>query len=75
MEAIVPFLADPNFEVFLPEYNIGYTEEEYLEMIVFLLGEEAPEKITNSYIKLRVAVPGTITSYSNCKKIDSKTGE
>lgn len=75
LEQIVPFLADPNFETFLPQYNIGYTEEDYLDMIVFLLGEEAPEKIKESTIKIRLKTPSRITSYTNCKKINSTTIE
>ena len=75
LKTIVPFLADPNFEVFLPEYNIGYTEEEYLEMIVFLLGEEAPEKILSSNIKVRVQLPTAVTTLTNCKKVNTNTIE
>ncbi len=75
LEQIVPFLADPNFEAFLPQYNIGYTEEDYLEMIVFLLGDEAPEKIKSSTITLRINTPSKINSYTNCKKINNTTIE
>lgn len=73
LKNMIPFLSDPNFEVFLPEYNIGYTEDEYLEMIVFLLGEEAPEKIKNSFISLQIKLPGNITNYRNVKKLSSDT--
>ena len=40
LKTIVPFLADPNFEVYGPEYNQGMGEADYLEMIYFLLGND-----------------------------------
>lgn len=73
LKNIIPFLSDPNFEVFLPEYNIGYSEDDYLEMIVFLLGEEAPEKIKNSFISLQIKLPGNATNYKNVKKLNTDT--
>jgi hypothetical protein len=75
LKAIVPFLADPNFEVFLPEYNVGYTEEDYLEMIVFLLGDEAPEKIRQSTVKVQLLLPGQVTNTVNCRKTGTNTIE
>lgn len=68
LKTIVPFLADPNFEVYGPEYNQGMSEEDYLEMIYFLLGEEGPGAISNGEVTINITVPGTITSAENAEK-------
>lgn len=70
---IVPFLADPNFEVYGPLYNQGTTEEDYLDMIYFLLGEEGPDAIRNGHIAIDITVPGTITAAEGAKKTGSNT--
>ena len=62
LERIVPFLADPNIAVYLAQYNVGYSEQDYMDMITFAIGEEAPDALRNSYITINVTVPGTITS-------------
>ncbi len=71
LKSAVPFLADPNFEVYGPEYNQGMSETDYLDMIYFLLGEDGPEAITNGIISVNITVPGTITDAAGC----SVTGE
>ena len=68
LEAVVPFLADPNIEVFLAKYNIGYSEEDYMDMIVFSLGEEAPESLRNSMITINIQLPGKVTSITGAVK-------
>ncbi len=73
LEYIVPFLADPNIEVYLAKYNIGYSEEDYLEMLVFSLGEEAPESVMKSSITLEVNVPGSITKIEGAEKISDSS--
>ena len=73
LEQIVPFLADPNIEVYLAKYNIGYSVEEYLEMLVFSLGEEAPESVMNSNITLNIAVPGSITALEGAQKLSDSS--
>ena len=64
LKAMIPFLSDPNFEVYGPEYNQGMSEADYLDMIFYLLGEEAPDAIRNSTIEINFALPGTITESS-----------
>ena len=59
---IIPFLADPNFETFGPLYNEGMSEEEYLDMISYILGEEGPPSINDSVISLRLTTPSRITA-------------
>ncbi len=62
LERIVPFLADENFETFGPRYNEGMSEADYLEMIMYILGEEGPGAIEDSVISLVLNTPGKITS-------------
>ncbi len=73
LKSIVPFLADPNFEVYGPEYNQGMSDADYLEMISFLLGEEGPSAIENGMVEVIINVPGTITETVNAGIIDSDT--
>ncbi|MBO4423897.1 MAG: hypothetical protein J5768_00135, partial [Spirochaetales bacterium] len=71
---MIPFLADPNFEVYGPLYNNDLTEEEYLEMVSFILGEQCPDSIAASSIKIQVVAPKTISDH-NGKLRNSKTVE
>lgn len=71
---IVPFLANPNFEVYGPLYNHDLTKEDYLEMMGFILGEECPEEIENSTITIQVIAPKTVTQHNGVSK-NSKTVE
>ena len=64
LKDMIPFLSDPNFEVYGPEYNQGMSEADYLDMIYYLLGEEAPGAIQNSMIAINITVPGTLTETS-----------
>lgn len=73
LKEAVPFLADPNFEVYGPEYNQGMSEEEYLEMISFLLGEEGPDAISHGLVSMEITVPGTITAVENAEKTGDST--
>ncbi len=61
------FLDNPFFQMFSPEENEGTTEEEYLEMIEFALGEEGPPAIKESNIELQVNVKGKIVSQKGGK--------
>ena len=65
----IPFLADPNFEPFGPEYNEGLSEDDYLEMISFMLGEEGPDAIRNSTITLNFETPAPIKTFSGGTKV------
>lgn len=73
LKTVVPFLADPNFEVYGPEYNQGMSEADYLEMISFLLGEEGPDAISNGKVTILLDVPGTIADVQNAEAIDDDT--
>lgn len=71
---MIPFLADPNFEVYGPLYNNDLTEEEYLEMVSFILGEQCPDSIASSSIKIQVVAPKAVESH-NGKLRNTKTVE
>ena len=73
LKTIVPFLADPNFEVYGPEYNQGMSEADYLDMIYFLLGEEGPDAISNGNVTINLTVPGTVTETVNAEKVSDNT--
>jgi hypothetical protein len=60
VSAFLPMQDNPLFEVLGPEENEGTTEEEYLEMMEFMLGEKGPPAIKDSYIELRITVKGKI---------------
>jgi len=70
---VIPFLADPNFETFGPTYNQGMSENDYYDMISYMLGEEGPGKIASSIITINITTPSPITSFSGGEKIDSTT--
>ena len=65
---MIPFLSDPNFETFGPLYNEGMSEEEYLDMISYILGEEGPQAIIDSVISLRITSPSIITHHVGGEK-------
>ena len=71
---IIPFLADPNFEVYGPLYNNDLTEEEYLEMVSFILGSQCPDSIKSSSVTIQVVAPKAISSH-NGRLRNSKTVE
>ena len=73
LKTIVPFLADPNFEVYGPEYNQGMSEDDYLDMIYFLLGEDGPDAIRNGLISVTMNVPGTLTEVTGGEKLDDNS--
>lgn len=71
---IIPFLADPNFEVYGPLYNNDLTEEEYLEMVSFILGSQCPDSIKSSSVTIQVVAPKAISSH-NGRLRNSRTVE
>ena len=73
IEKLVPALSTPELEVYGPRYSNGMSEEEYLDMMTFLLGEGAAEKITSSRVELNVRVPGKITKAMGLTKKSDDT--
>lgn len=76
LASILPFLGDPNFEVWGPKYNnppYDYlTEEDYKDLVSFVLGEDGPESIDNSYISIIINTPETIKITNGTKLSDTK---
>jgi hypothetical protein len=58
-------LQNPMVEMFGPLANEGVTEEEYIEMMSYALGEEGGKYIMDSYIEVVVKVDGTLVSQKN----------
>ncbi len=52
LEDLVPILKDPSFSTFGPEENRDVTKEEYYEMVSYMLGEEGPDAIDSSEIRI-----------------------
>lgn len=75
LEKIVPLLKDPNLEVYLPLYNQGMSKDDYMDMIWFTLGDEAPEAIERSKISVVIETPTDITTFTNGKKLASNKFE
>lgn len=61
---VIPFLDDDNFKVWGPVYNNPpydtITEEDYKDMVAWVLGEDGPESIDNSTVTIQVNLPGEI---------------
>ncbi len=68
LKSVIPFLSDKNFEVYGPEYSNGMSEDEYYDMITFLLGEESVTALKESLVIINITVPGTITTTENVLK-------
>ncbi len=72
LEQMIPLLSDPDFAVYGPRYNNGMTEENYLEMIEYILGESGPEAIRSSVIEITVVMPDDVLE-TNGVVTDEKT--
>lgn len=72
LKSVIPFLSDKNFEVYGPEYSNGMTEEEYMDMISFLLGPDSPTALSDSLVTIEITTPGTITEIKGAMKSGPK---
>jgi hypothetical protein len=57
-----PLLASPAFAVFGPQANDTTSDEEYLEMVSFSIGDDAPALLKRSYFTLTLDPEGEILS-------------
>jgi len=73
LKTIAPILEDPAFSTFGPEENEDVTEEEYLEMISFMLGEEGPGAIDSSDIRISIEADRPIISQEGGTYVDDYT--
>ncbi len=62
---LIPLLKDPSFSIFGPEENVGVSEEDYLDMISYLLGDEGPGAIDRSEISIIINTDSPIISQTN----------
>lgn len=66
---LIPALDNPLFSALGPLENKGISEEEYLEMMEYALGEEGPDLIKKSTVSMAVKVTGTVTNQRGGRKI------
>jgi hypothetical protein len=59
-----PLLASPAFAAFGPQVNDTTTDDEYMEMVRFSIGDDAPALLKKSYLTLTLAPEGQILSQS-----------
>jgi hypothetical protein len=57
---LIPGSENPLFEVLGPQLEAPYTPEEYREVLTFMIGEEAPAWLEDSYLELLVRLPGPV---------------
>jgi len=69
VSSFLTFLENPFFSMFSPVENEGTTQDEYLEMMEFVFGEEGPPAIRESTIQVRIEVKGKILSQSGGRVI------
>ncbi len=60
--ALTPLLQNPIFESLGPQENEGVSEQDYLDMMQFAMGDPAPKGIRDSLIELKVTVQGKVAS-------------
>jgi len=59
-----PLLASPAFAAFGPQANDSTTDDEYMEMVRFSIGDDAPALLKKSFVTLTLAPEGQILSQS-----------
>jgi hypothetical protein len=57
-----PLLANPAFAAFGPQVNDATTDDEYLEMVRFSIGDDAPALLKRSFVTLTLDPEGEILS-------------
>ncbi len=75
VEEMIPSLKDPGFETFGPRYNEGVSEEEYYEMLSYILGEESEDEIKNSKIIFNIKTPSAIKNIKNGEQLTADTAQ
>ncbi len=68
-----PSMNSPLMENFGPLANNGLTDEDYLDMMQFVLGDESRIGIQDSKLVLDVNVDGVVVSFEGGRKLDSDT--
>lgn len=69
---IVPFLSERNFAVWGPVYNnppYDYlTADDYKELVGFILGEDGPQAIDESFITIALSLPSKVSLTNGVEK-------
>ena len=65
-----PLLASPGFAAFGPQPNDTTTDDEYMEMVRFSIGDDAPALLKRSIITVTLAPEGEIVSQSGGELVD-----
>lgn len=63
----LPILQQESIDMLGPDANQDVSEEEYLDMMSFSLGDDGPKDILNSFINLKINVDGSITDIKGGK--------
>ena len=71
--AVNPSMDSPLMQSFGPLANKGLTDNDYLDMMQFALGDESREGIKDSYLIMDVNVDGVITAQEGGSLIDTDT--
>ena len=71
LTTLFPVLDNPLIASMGPQPNSIISESEYLEMMVFLLGENGPKAIKESEVNLTIKIEGSIVSHSDGELISS----
>lgn len=71
LKTSLKFLQEESIEMLGPEGNQGVSQEEYLEMMSFSLGDEGASDILSSEIELDITVNGDIIETSGARTVDS----
>ena len=72
LEEMVPFLKIEDIAVYGPAYNQDYSQDDYLTMISFIAGDEAPEGILSSYVRINIKLPSAVKT-TNGTVVDKNT--
>jgi hypothetical protein len=62
LAALFPLFKDPTFSSFMPQVNDTITDEDYLQMIQFSIGDDGPALLKKSFITLTIDPEGDILS-------------
>ncbi|QEN06062.1 hypothetical protein EW093_15665 [Thiospirochaeta perfilievii] len=62
LKEFLPILKLESIDMLGPDANQGISQDEYMEMMSFSLGDDGPNDILGSYINLKININGTITS-------------
>ena len=73
LTTLFPVLDNPLIASMGPQPNSSISESEYLEMMVFLLGEDGPKAIKESEVNLTIRIEGSIVSHSHGELISSNS--